>query len=144
MVKVCQRTRTTIDRLSYRRTVRKDLWSTLPEAFETGYRFLESTKDDTAPWGFSDKLLLADFQEFRKKIKTENLTLHSLDKTTPDFPKLAIALKTAHFPIDLITFLKQVNIQFDFKSIHLDYLKNVEITTVDDVINLSKSIWSKT
>ena len=114
------------------------------EGFETGYRFLESIKDETAPWEFSDKLLLGDLKEFRKKIKTENLTLHSLDKTTPDFPTLAIALKTAHFPTDLVTFLKQVNIQFDFKSIHLDYLKNVEITTVDDVINLSKSIWSKT
>ena len=113
------------------------------EGFETGYRFLESIKDETAPWEFSDKLLLGDLKEFRKKIKTENLTLHSLNKTTSDFPTLAITLKTAHFPTDLVTFLKQVNIQFDFKSIHLDYLKNVEITTVDDVINLSKSIWSK-
>ena len=114
------------------------------KAFEIGYRFLESIKDDTAPWEFSDKLLLADLQEFRKKIESENLTLHSLNKTTADFPTLAIALKTAHIPPDLASFLKQVNIQFDFKSIHLDYLRDVEIFTVNDVINLSKSIWSKT
>ena len=112
------------------------------QAFEKGYQFLESVRDDTAPWTFFEKPFLSDLQTCRKKILSENITLHSLDRTTADFPLMAISLKTMHFPIDLTSFLKQVHIQFDFKSIHLDYLKDVKISTIDDVIKMSNSIWN--
>lgn len=112
-------------------------------SFEKGYRFLESLKDETAPWEFPGRILLADLHQCRRKIKAESLTLHSLDKTTADFPTLAITLKTMHFPADLSAFVKQVKIQFDFKSIHLDFLKDVEIKSVDDVIRLSESVWNE-
>ncbi len=111
-------------------------------AFEKGYRFLESIRDDTAPWTFEDRLKLTDLQACRKTIKSEKLTLYSLNKTTENFPVMSIALKTMHFPLDLKAFVKQVVIRFDLKSIHLDYLKDVEIATVDDVIKMSDSIWN--
>ncbi len=111
-------------------------------SFEKGYRYLESIRDDTAPWNFEGRVRLADLQMCRKKIKSEGVTLHSLNKTTAEFAMMAIALKTMHFPFDLSAFVKQVAIRFDFKSIHLDYLKDVEIATVDDVIKMSDSIWN--
>ncbi|MEE2876904.1 MAG: hypothetical protein VX822_03905 [Candidatus Neomarinimicrobiota bacterium] len=110
------------------------------EAFEKGYRFLESIRDDTAPWDFMDKTRLAGIHESRNTVKSQKLTLHSINKTTADYPLMAIVLKTMHFPTDLSAFVKQVKIQFDFKSIHLDYLKDVDIATVDDVIKMSESI----
>ena len=74
------------------------------EGFETGYRFLESIKDETAPWEFSDKLLLGDLKEFRKKIKTENLTLHSLNKPPLIFLRWQSHLKQPTSPLILLHF----------------------------------------
>tara|TARA_Y100000590_G_scaffold404917_1_gene492822 strand:+ start:414 stop:1100 length:687 start_codon:yes stop_codon:yes gene_type:complete len=65
-------------------------------SFEKGYRFFESICDNTAPWIFKEKLKLVYLQTCRKTIKSEKLTLHSINKTTADFPMMAIALKTMH------------------------------------------------
>ncbi|MDP6837288.1 MAG: hypothetical protein QGG85_08835 [Candidatus Marinimicrobia bacterium] len=113
-------------------------------AFDHGYRFLEDAGDDTAPWDFHRKLRLSHIQEAQKEIRERNLTLHSLDKTVPDYPLMAIALKTIQFPADLKTFLKQFTIQFAFKTIHLDYLKEVDITSIEDVKQLSDRLTDET
>lgn len=109
-------------------------------AFIAGYRFLEGVKDDTAPWEFVSSIRLSRVRQVRKEIKDNNLTLHSLDKTIPDFPAKAVALKTMHFPETLKDYLNQLHIQFAFRSVHLDYLKDLDIHTVEDVKRFSQGL----
>lgn len=109
-------------------------------AFKEGYAFLRNIKDETAPWEFQDKVYLADVREQRKVIDRQGLTLHSLDHTFPDYPLKAITIKTMHFPLDLKTYVNQLGIQFAFRSIHLEYLKDVEIHTIEDVKRLSEKV----
>ncbi|MEE9167259.1 MAG: hypothetical protein V3U24_07355 [Candidatus Neomarinimicrobiota bacterium] len=109
-------------------------------AFREGYAFLQSIKDDTAPWEFQESVYLSHVREVRKEIIDKNATLHSLDHTFPDYPLRAIALKTMHFPLDLKSYVAQLGIQFAFRSIHLDYLKDVEIHTIEDIKRLSQKM----
>lgn len=110
------------------------------KAFKNGYYLLQSIKDDTAPWEFQENVYLSDIREERKEINQRNLTLHSLDHTFPDYPLKAITIKTMHFPLDLKSYVNQLRIQFAFRSIHLDYLKDVEIHTIEDVKRLSQKM----
>jgi len=108
--------------------------------FDKGYRFLSHIKDDTAPWEFSENILMNHIREVRKDIESQNLTLHTLDKTYPDYPLKAIAVKTHHFPIDLRNYIDNLQIKFAFKSIHLENLKNITIRSVEDVKRLSSKM----
>ena len=115
----------------------------LLSAFREGYHFLFTIKDDTAPWEFLENVFLSHIKDVRNEIKKDNETLHSLVHTFPDYPLKAIALKTMHFPLDLKSYLNQFHIQFTFKSIHLEYLKDVDIHTVEDVKRLSQFLADK-
>lgn len=109
-------------------------------AFKEGYDFLESVKDDTAPWEFRENVYLSDVRETRDQIGKHGITLHSADRTLPDYPLNAVTLKTMHFPLDLKSYVNQLRIQFAFRSVHLDYLKDVDINTVEDVRRLSQKL----
>ncbi|MFQ6676119.1 MAG: hypothetical protein ACE5LH_07210 [Fidelibacterota bacterium] len=110
------------------------------KAFTKGYRFLETVRDDTAPWEFLPTLRLSEIRRVRKEIKDAGLTLHSLDKTIPEFPLKAVVLKTMHFPVTLNEYLNQLHIQYTFRSVHLDYLKDLNIQTVEDVRRFSQGL----
>lgn len=110
------------------------------QAFKKGYEFLENIRDTTAPWEFSSSVRLSHIRQVRKEISDDNLTLHSLDKTIPDFPFKAITLKTMHFPETLSDYLNQLNIQYTFRSVHLDYLKDLDIQTIEDVKRFSQGL----
>lgn len=110
------------------------------KAFDCGYRFLEETSDDTAPWEFLKTVFLHHIQETRQRLIDNHQTLHTLDKTFPDYPLKAVALKTAHFPLDLSHYIRQLDIRFAFKSIHLEYLKEVSINSVEDVKRISEKM----
>ena len=113
-------------------------------AVNCGYQFLKDVSDEPAPWDFQRKLRLSHIQEAQKEIGSRHLTLHSLDKTVPNYPLMAIALKTSQFPSDLKSFLKQFSIQFAFKTMHLDYLKEVDIKSIEDVKQLSDRLTDET
>jgi len=112
----------------------------LLKAFNDGYLFLKTIKDDTAPWEFLENIYLSQIRDIRSEIKGEKETLHSLNHTYPEYPLKAIAIKSMHFPLDLKTYVNQFRIQFTFKSIHLEYLKNVDIHTIEDVKRLSQML----
>ncbi|MFQ6607625.1 MAG: hypothetical protein ACE5EE_03700 [Fidelibacterota bacterium] len=106
--------------------------------FEQGYSYLQEAADNTAPWEFLESALLQDIRETRRWLKENHKTHHTLDKTTPDYPMKAVCLKTLRIPTELEGYMRQLSIHFAFKSIHLDYLKDVEIRTVEDVKRLSE------
>ena len=108
--------------------------------FEQGYNYLRETADDTAPWEFQDVALLQNIRETRRRLKENPQTHHTLDKTTLDYPMTAVCLKTLRIPTELEGYMRQLSIHFAFKSIHLDYLKDVEVRTVEDVKRLSERI----
>lgn len=112
----------------------------LLKAFREGYYFLETIKDDTAPWEFVKSVHLTHIHNTRKEIRRQNDTLHSLDHTFPDYPLKAITIKTLQFPLDLKSYVNQLRIQFTFKSIHLEYLKNVDIHSIEDVKRMSQKM----
>ena len=109
-------------------------------AFKKGYGFLQSIKDVTAPWEFLDDVRLSHIREVRKEIRESSRTLHSLDKTIPDYPLRAIAIKTIHFPVDLKGYLNQLHFRSAFRSIHPEYLKGADIHTIEDVKRLSENL----
>ncbi|MFQ6615842.1 MAG: hypothetical protein ACE5HZ_03605 [Fidelibacterota bacterium] len=109
-------------------------------AFKKGYGFLESIRDETAPWEFLSPVRLSRIRQVRKEIRENNLTLHSLDKTIPEFPLKAIVLKTMHFPETLKDYLNQLHLQYTFRSVHLDYLKDLDIQTIEDVKKFSQGL----
>jgi hypothetical protein len=108
--------------------------------FEKGYNYLREAADDTAPWKFQNAALLQDIRETRRQLKENPQTHHTLDKTTLDYPMKAVCLKTLRIPTELEGYMRQLSIHFAFKSIHLDYLKDVEVRTVEDVKRLSERI----
>lgn len=107
---------------------------------QEGYDHFHSLADITAPWEFRDHLLLKDIDAVRKLLVETGTTLHTLKPTEIDFPFIALVLKTNHIPTVLYQFLSQVQIHSVFKSIHLEYLSDREINTIEDIQNLTKDL----
>ncbi len=108
--------------------------------FQEGYDYIKEVADDTAPWVFHDKLLLKDIQEVRHNIAETHSTLSSLKVTELDYPFQVLVLKTAHIPMVLHQYQSQVQVHSVFKTIHLEYLADTEINTIEDVRKLTDKL----
>ena len=108
--------------------------------FTRGYEFIESLSDITAPWEFRKKLLLKDIQESRKLMSLNNTTLSTLKHTDLDFPFSLMVFKTMHIPMVLHQYQSQLQIHSRFKTIHLEYLIDREINTIEDIRKLADSL----
>ncbi len=107
---------------------------------QEGYDHFHSLADITAPWTFREHLLLKNVEASRKSLLESGITLHNLRATEVDFPFLALILKTNHIPLVLHQFLHQVQIHFIFKSVHLEYLSDKEINTIEDIRKLTEGL----
>ena len=110
------------------------------EHFTRGYEFIESLSDITAPWEFKKKLLLKDIQDCRKKMRINNTTLSTLKYTELDFPFSLLVFKTMHIPMVLHQYQSQLQIHSRFKTIHLEYLIDRDINTIEDIRKLADSL----
>ncbi len=104
---------------------------------KTGNAHFKSLADITAPWEFRDTILLKDVEATRRQIGEEGLTLHTLKPTDIDFPFLSLILRTQHIPLVLHQYLQQIQIHFVFKTIHLEYLSDININTIEDIRQLT-------
>lgn len=109
-------------------------------AAEQGMEFLRSIQG-AAPWKIEESLRMSEMEAWRERVS--QATIHTLDRSAADFPQRLVALKMIHFPLDLKRYLEQISIQFAYKSIHLSYLRDEEIRTLDDVKRLSRKMASR-
>ncbi len=108
--------------------------------FQKGYEHFQEAAEDTAPWIFRDKLLLKNIQDQRGKLLEGGITLASLKATELDFPFQVLVLKTAHVPMVLYQYQAQIQVHSVFKTIHLEYLSDIEINTIEDVRKLTEKL----
>ncbi len=108
--------------------------------FREGYDFFRSIADITAPWEFRDKLLLKDIDAKRKTIADKHQTVFTLKPTEVDYPFEILVLKTHHIPLVLHDYIAQVQISAIFKTIHLEYLADKSIESIDDIKELIKDM----
>jgi len=108
--------------------------------FKQGYNHIFSQIDIIAPWEKREQLYLKDMDAYRKKINESGLTLHTLKATDIDYPFQVMVIKTSHIPTLLNQFLSQVQIHSIFKSIHLEYLSNRQIDTIEDIKKIAEGI----
>ena len=108
--------------------------------FQQGYDYLKDAADETAPWVFRDKLLLKDIQEVRNNLIETQATLSTLLATDLDFPFQVLAMKTTHIPMVLHQYQSQIHVHSIFKTIHLEYLSDIDINTIEDVRKLTDKL----
>ena len=108
--------------------------------FQKGYDYLKESADVTAPWEFNEKLLLKDIQEVRNDLTQSQSTLSTLKPTDIHFPDEMMALKTIHIPMVLHQYQSQIHVHSVFKTIHLEYLSDHEINTIEDVRKLTEKL----
>ncbi len=108
--------------------------------FKQGYDYFHEMSDSIAPWIFRDKLLLKDIQEVRQNLNESHSTLSTLKVTELDYPFQVLVLKTAHIPMVLHQYQSQVHVHSVFKTIHLEYLAETEINTIEDVRKLTEKL----
>lgn len=83
---------------------------------------------------------LRELDQRRKTLQKSATTLAQLTAEDPEYLLNCIVLKTLHIPITLAQFIKGVAITSTFKTIHLNYLKDVKIETLRDIKHLIESI----
>ena len=108
--------------------------------FQQGYAHLQEAADETAPWVFRVKILLKDVQEIRNNLIEAQATLSVLKATDLDFPFHVLAMKTAHIPMVLHQYQSQIHVHSIFKTIHLEYLSDIDINTIEDVRKLTEKL----
>ncbi len=110
------------------------------EFFKQGYEHMEAHADITAPWEFTKRPLLKDIEESRKSLNEQHKTLFTLKPTEIDFPFQVITLKTGRVPLVLNQFQSQVQIHSVFKTIHLEYLADTQIESLEDIRRLTEGM----
>ncbi|MDP6532330.1 MAG: hypothetical protein QF845_06015 [Candidatus Marinimicrobia bacterium] len=110
------------------------------EFFKQGYEHMEAHADITAPWEFTKRPLLKDIEESRKFLNEQHKTLFTLKPTEIDFPFQVITLKTGRVPLVLNQFQSQVQIHSVFKTIHLEYLADTQIESLEDIRRLTEGM----
>jgi len=85
---------------------------------------------------FSD---LRELEQRRKNLQKSGATLAQLTPEDPEYLRNCIILKTLHIPTTLTQFTKGIAIVSTFKTIHLNYLKDLKM----DVKHLLESIARK-
>ncbi len=108
--------------------------------FKEGYDYLKSIAGIVAPWEFDDEVDIKKIQLRRSEIFEKQLTISSLKPTEISYPFDLLIYKTNHIPISLKDYVANIQINSIFKSMHLEYLANTKITSVDDIKQLVKNV----
>ena len=77
----------------------------------------------------------------RKRLEDAGKTLHHLDREEPEFLVHTLVLKTFRIPLTLQDYEKGVSILSTFKTIHLEYLKDITIENIEDIQRLLQDLW---
>ena len=73
-------------------------------------------------------------------MRINNTTLSTLKYTELDFPFSLLVFKTMHIPMVLHQYQSQLQINSRFKTIHLEYLIDRDINTIEDIRKLADSL----
>lgn len=79
----------------------------------------------------------------RQRLRESRTTIFQLDRSDRDFLVKFLVLKTIHIPQTLQEYINGISIFSTFKTIHLDYLKNSKIESIEDIERLFQSILQK-
>jgi len=110
------------------------------EHFQEGYGYLKSIADVVSPWEFDDDIDIKKIQLRRSELYDTQQTISSLKPTEVSFPFDLLIYKTNHIPISLKDYVENIQISSIFKSIHLEYLADKKITSIDDIKQLVKNV----
>ena len=108
--------------------------------FKEGYGYLKSIAGVVAPWEFDDDFDIKKIQFRRSEMYENQLTISSLKPTEISYPFDLLIYKTNHIPISLKDYVENIQITSIFKSIHLEYLADKKITSIDDIKQLVKNV----
>lgn len=108
--------------------------------FRQGYEHIETHADVTVPWEFRKRPLLKDIEAGRKTLQEAHATVFTLKATDIDYPFQLMALKTAHVPLVVHQYQSQVQVHSVFKTIHLEYLSDVDIHSLEDIRRLTEGM----
>ncbi len=108
--------------------------------FKEGYDYLKSIAGVVAPWEFDDEIDIKKIQLRRNEIFDNQLTISTLKPTEVSYPFDLLIYKTNHIPISLKDYVENIQISSIFKSMHLEYLADKKITSIDDIKQLVKNV----
>ena len=108
--------------------------------FQEGYDYLKSIADVVAPWEFDDEIDIKKIKSRRNELYENQQTISSLKPTEVSYPFDLLIYKTNHIPISLKEYVENIQITSIFKSIHLEYLADKKITSIDDIKQLVKNV----
>ncbi len=108
--------------------------------FKEGYDYLKSISGVVAPWEFDDEVDIKKIQLRRSEMRDNQLTISSLKPTEVSYPFDLLIYKTNHIPISLKDYVENIQISSIFKSMHLEYLADKKITSIDDIKQLVKNV----
>ncbi|NQV37320.1 MAG: hypothetical protein HQ509_04835 [Candidatus Marinimicrobia bacterium] len=108
--------------------------------FDEGYTYFKQIADITAPWEFHNRLTLKDISEARNIINQKHETVYSLKSTDIDYPFHYVVSKTLHVPMVLHEYVEQIQISAIFKTIHLEYLQDKTINSIEDIQELVRKM----
>lgn len=104
--------------------------------FMEGYEYLKSAADITAPWEFQERLYLKDIDARRKEQADSHMTVFSIPATEISYPLELLVSRTLHIPLTPQEYIDQIQVSSIFKTIHLEYLVNKNIESIEDIKNL--------
>ena len=108
--------------------------------FKEGYDYLKSIAGVVAPWEFDNNIDMKKIQLKRSEIFEEQSTISTLKPTEVSYPFDLLIYKTNHIPISLKDYVENIQITSIFKSMHLEYLADKKITSIDDIKQLVKNV----
>jgi len=112
------------------------------ELFKAGVNWFEEVLSDAHPYRFAEEQY-DDFLAQRDFVIRTNASIYQLDRGQADFVIQFLAVKTTHIPYELQRYIQGLEISSTYKTIHLDYLKDQKIETLEDVQALFKSLGQK-
>jgi len=98
-----------------------------------GYNYLQSIADITSPWEFQERLYLKDIDAKRKDLLESHQTIFSIPPTEISYPFDLLVTKTLHIPLTPQDYIDQVQVSSIFKTIHLEYLVDKNIESINDI-----------
>jgi len=104
-----------------------------------GYNYLKSIADIISPWEF-DEIDIKKIQFKRQKFLEEQVTFPTLKATEISYPLDLLILKTNHIPISLKDYVENIQINSIFKTIHLEYLADKNISSIEDIKKLVQNV----
>jgi len=108
----------------------------LYDCLKEGSNYLQQFTTEIAPWNFNLEFTIKIIEERRHALRENQVTLSALKATEITYPMDLLILKTFHFPLRVSDYVSRIQITSIFKTIHLEYLVDKEIHSIDDVKRL--------